>query len=96
MKHRHNKKRNTAFLFEAAVRELTKSIVAKDTEKRRKILNILKEYSFNTVIACVQTFDNDTLKKTQRRIPKTPEQIYEFIKHANSLGLHTMSDIIFL
>ena len=58
-------------------------------------LNVLKEYSFNTVIACVQTFDNDTLKKTQRRIPKTPEQIYEFIKHANSLGLHTMSDIIF-
>ena len=44
MRYRHNKKRNTAFLFEAAVRELTKSIVAKDYEKRRKIIKILKEY----------------------------------------------------
>ena len=44
MRYRHNKKRNTAFLFEATVRELTKSIVEKDNEKRSKILNILKEY----------------------------------------------------
>ena len=58
-------------------------------------LNILKEYNFNTVIACVQTFDSNTLKKYKRRTPKTPERINDFIKYANSLGLHTMSDIIY-
>ncbi len=58
-------------------------------------LNTIKEYSFNTVVACVQTFDSDILKKQKRRVPKTPEKIYDFIKYANSLGLHTMSDLIF-
>ena len=33
-KMRHNKKRNTAFLFEALVGELTKAVVAKDEPKK--------------------------------------------------------------
>ena len=37
MKFRHNKKRNTAFLFEALVKELTKSIV-KTIYKQKKRL----------------------------------------------------------
>ena len=37
MKLKHNKKRNTAFLFEALVRELTKSVVRKDSEYGIKI-----------------------------------------------------------
>ena len=61
----------------------------------REQLDTLKEYNFNTVIACVQTFDNEILKKQGRRRPKSPEIIYEFIEYANSLGLHTMSDVIF-
>ena len=32
MKLKHNKKRNTAFLYEALVKELTKAIVNKDVE----------------------------------------------------------------
>ncbi len=43
-KTRHNKKRNTAFLYEALVRELTKSIVAKDNNKKNKIISIIKEF----------------------------------------------------
>ena len=61
----------------------------------REQLDVLKEYNFNTVIACVQTFDNEMLRKEGRRRPKSPEVIYEFIEYANSIGLHTMSDIIF-
>ena len=31
---KHNKKRNTAFLYEALVRELTKATMTKDGEKK--------------------------------------------------------------
>tara|TARA_R110000824_G_scaffold306801_1_gene494319 strand:+ start:4103 stop:4930 length:828 start_codon:yes stop_codon:yes gene_type:complete len=44
MKLRHNKKRNTVFLYEALVKELTKSIVIGDVKKKGIVLAILKEY----------------------------------------------------
>jgi len=43
-KMKHNKKRNTAFLYETLVQELTKAIVSKDEEKHQSILLILKEH----------------------------------------------------
>ena len=46
MRLKHNKKRNTAVLFEILAKELTKSIIAKDRKKRKVILSVLKE-SFN-------------------------------------------------
>ena len=42
-KQKHNKKRNTAFLYEALVREMTKAVVSKDKERKNKIVDILKE-----------------------------------------------------
>jgi hypothetical protein len=42
-KFKHNKKRNSAFLYEALVQELTKSIVSKNTEQKKKIVKIIKE-----------------------------------------------------
>ncbi len=44
MKIKHNKKRNTAFLFETLVRELTKSIVEGDKRRGSTIKTILKEH----------------------------------------------------
>jgi hypothetical protein len=44
MKVKHNKKRNTAFLYEALVRELTKSVVEKIPIEAQKIKSILKEH----------------------------------------------------
>tara|TARA_R100000008_G_C3566683_1_gene159523 strand:- start:309 stop:1136 length:828 start_codon:yes stop_codon:yes gene_type:complete len=44
MKLRHNKKRNTAFLYETLVRELTKSVVNNDDKKKKIVLSILKEH----------------------------------------------------
>ena len=43
MKLKHNKKRNTAFLYEALVKELTKAIVNKDIEKKNALVSMLKE-----------------------------------------------------
>ena len=46
MKMKHNKKRNTAFLYESLIKELTKAIVKEDKEKKQKIIQIIKE-NFN-------------------------------------------------
>jgi len=47
MKLRHNKKRNTAFLYEALVKELTKAVVNNDIEKKNVLVSMLKE-NFST------------------------------------------------
>jgi hypothetical protein len=44
MKAKHNKKRNTAFLYEALTRELTKMIVARDAKKAQTIKAIFREH----------------------------------------------------
>mgnify|MGYP001361355709 CR=1 FL=1 len=41
---KHNKKRNTAFLYETLVRELTMCVVNKDVARKRKIVSIMKEF----------------------------------------------------
>ena len=42
-KTKHNKKRNTAFLYEALVREMTKAVVSQDKKRKNNIVDILKE-----------------------------------------------------
>tara|TARA_R100001082_G_scaffold109518_2_gene86889 strand:- start:273 stop:1100 length:828 start_codon:yes stop_codon:yes gene_type:complete len=44
VKSRHNKKRNTALIYEALARHLTKSIIAKNVEAKDKIISIIKEH----------------------------------------------------
>lgn len=52
MKAIHNKKRNSLFLYEVLVRQLTKTIINKQEEQKQKILAILKEhFKKNTLIA---------------------------------------------
>jgi len=41
---KHNKKRNTIFLYETLVRELTKATVEKDQDRRQIVLDIVKEH----------------------------------------------------
>ena len=44
MKTRHNKKRNTAFIYESLIVEATVSVLKKDTERQDKAVNIIKKY----------------------------------------------------
>jgi len=44
MKFKHNKKRNTFFLFEALIREMTKCTVKEEIEKKDKILVLVREF----------------------------------------------------
>ena len=41
---KHNKKRNTAFLYECLIKELTRSVVKEDKNRQSQIKAILKEY----------------------------------------------------
>ena len=49
---KHNKKRNTAFIYETLSRELTKAIVDKDNTRKATVLAIIKEgFAGNTILA---------------------------------------------
>ena len=41
---KHNKKRNTAFLYECLIRELTKAIVQENKNKQAKVKDLLREF----------------------------------------------------
>ena len=44
MKIKHNKKRNTAFVYEALVREATISIIKENKERKDKVVSIIKKH----------------------------------------------------
>ena len=50
-KFKHNKKRNSAFLYEVLIQELTKAVLSKDTDQQNQIVSLIKEsFSRNTVM----------------------------------------------
>ena len=62
---KHNKKRNTAFLYESLIKELTKTIVRKENNKKQRIVEIIKKY-FNKNSLLKQELDvYDTILKTE-------------------------------
>ena len=65
MKLKHNKKRNTAFLYEALIKEYTKAILHKQDAKKQKIISILKEF-FSTGTTLRKDLENyKTLLETK-------------------------------
>ena len=44
MKFNHNKKRNTAFIYETLIMEFSKASINKQEERKQNILSILKEF----------------------------------------------------
>ncbi len=44
MKNKHNKKRNTAFIYEALIKEVTVAMLRGQTERKRKIVDIIKKH----------------------------------------------------
>jgi hypothetical protein len=48
---KHNKKRNTAFLFESLIKELTKAVVYSDKQKQKSVSILLKQhFSKNNIL----------------------------------------------
>ena len=44
LKLKHNKKRNTAFLYESLVRELTKAVISRNLKKKAVVTDLLKQH----------------------------------------------------
>ena len=92
MRIRHNKKRNTAFVFESLIREATLAILKNDLEKKDKIIKIIKEhFGINSTLKgdfdCYRSlYANQSLdKQTSEKILKetrlqrrllSPQQIF--------------------
>tara|TARA_Y100000592_G_scaffold100591_1_gene181379 strand:- start:1931 stop:2767 length:837 start_codon:yes stop_codon:yes gene_type:complete len=80
MRLKHNKKRNTAFLYEALVRELTESVVKNNKHKQNKIVSIIKDH-FNTDSVLKEELElYKSIYETRHIEKKTAEKIVYQVK----------------
>jgi hypothetical protein len=86
MRLKHNKKRNTAFLYEALVRELTESVVKNNKNKQNKIVSIIKDH-FNTDSVLKEELELYKSIYETRHIEKTTAEkiIYQVKERHDSL-----------
>lgn len=80
---KHNKKRNTAFIYETLTRELTKAIIAKDLTRRTRSLNILKEFFSTGSILREELNLYSVLLETTRMHAKVAERLLVETKEAH-------------
>lgn len=66
MKNKHNKKRNTAFLYEVIVREITNSILEKNEQKKKYLIDICKTF-----------FSKNCILKKELELYKAINEAYE-------------------
>jgi len=77
MKMKHNKKRNTAFVFESLVREITSLVLKEDEEQKQKIISIIRKHfkdgsALKTDLDCYRSlYENQNLDRlTSEKILK--------------------------
>ena len=80
---KHNKKRNTAFLYEALIREMTKAVVSKNESVKKTILNILKESFSPKNILSKELELYRTLLETEKVNPITAEKLLYQVREAH-------------
>ena len=77
MKFKHNKKRNTAFLYESLLKEMSKSVVRGDKDRKNKILSILKQFFSQGKILKEELDLYKFLYETKKVDPYTAERIIQ-------------------
>ena len=83
-KFKHNKKKNSAFLYETLILELTRSILKKDDDTKTSITSLIKE-AFNVGTLLYQDLKlYHALSKTQHISPRGAERIIEEVKKARA------------
>ena len=84
---KHNKKRNTAFLYECLVKELTKAIVRNDSDLKSKITEVIKEnFKKGTILKKDLDIYNSLLEGTgQKEYSKALRVIYEIKRDYDNL-----------
>ena len=81
---KHNKKRNTAFIYETLTRELTKAIVDKNSERKETVLAIIKEGFGGDSTLAKELSLYKTLLETKNIQPKLAERMLQETKFAYS------------
>lgn len=76
----HNKRRNTAFLYEALVRELTKAVVNKDEKRKEQTLKIIKEFFNNKSLLKKDLSLYKEILESRGQTQKNAEKIIYYIK----------------
>ena len=92
MKTKHNKKRNTAFVYEALLKEATVAVLKKEQERRNKAVDIIKKYFSNDSILKADLECYRSLYENQYLEIDTCEKI---IKEAKSKKSAISSTLLF-
>ena len=83
-KFKHNKKKNSAFLYETLILELTKSILKKDTKTKKAVTLLIKE-SFRAGTVLYRDLKlYHSLTQTHNVHPHTAEKILQEVKKART------------
>lgn len=77
---KHNKKRNTAFIYETLTRELTKAIVEKNEKQKDAIMSIIKEHFGNDSVLAKELDLYKTLLETKNIQQKVAERMLQEAK----------------
>jgi hypothetical protein len=81
---RHNKKRNTAFIYETLTRELTKAIVAKNKTRKKEVLAIIREHFEGDSPLARELYHYRTLLETKNVRQSIAERILQETKLAHA------------
>ena len=80
MKIKHNKKRNTAFVYEALVREATVAILKRQHEKKDKVVSIIKKHFKPDSLLTRDLECYRSLYENQKLDEKTSEKILKEVR----------------
>jgi len=80
MKKKHNKKRNTAFLYETLMVELTKSVLSENQERKKLIVSILSECFKNDTELSRDLMFYQSLNETRDMDERTAEKLIFEVK----------------
>jgi len=86
MKLKHNKKRNTAFLYESLIKEMTKAVLEKNLELKNEIVSIIKKHFEKKSLLYKELKLYKTLCESYDLEPQTAEKlVYEIRKEHCSI-----------
>lgn len=85
MKIKHNKKRNTAFVFEALVKEVTIAVLKNDPERKEKTISLVKKHFGQTTVLGKHLECYRSLYESHALDEKTCEKILNEAKMASRL-----------
>ena len=80
MKAKHNKKRNTAFVYEALIKEATIAVLKNDNERSKKAVDIIREH-FNS--DSLLTKDLECYRSLYENQSLEPEMTEKILREAN-------------